>query len=121
MERHRAGVARWRPELWNEEKEEMMQMIQTLQIQVQGMSNQWLTVMEILAEHHQEQHQMKDEHETLRSEIEELKNRPTTPLQTSNNTTITEEASSPAPKPDIPNLNSMPNEQVNETCRFQPP
>jgi hypothetical protein len=96
-------------------------MIQNLQIQVQGMSNQWLTVMEILVEHRQEQHQMKDEQEALHFEIEEMKNRPTTLLQTSNNTTITEEASSPAPKPDIPDLNSMPNEKADETGRFQPP
>jgi len=98
-----------------------MQKIQTLQIQVQGMSNQWLAVMDILAKHDQGQHHMKDEHATLHYEIEDLKNRLVTSLQTSNNTTITRATSSHAPKRDIPDLNSMPNEKEDEADRFQSP
>jgi hypothetical protein len=85
------------------------------------MSNMWLTVMDILVEHRQEQHQMKDEQEALPFEIEEMKNRPTTLLQTSNNTTVTEEASSPSSKTDIPDFDSMPNEKEDETGGFLPP
>jgi hypothetical protein len=59
-----------------EEHTELVHSIQELQIQVHGLSARMLTALEILVEQQQGQQQLQDECATIRSEVEEMRFRP---------------------------------------------
>jgi hypothetical protein len=87
-----------------EEHEEVVNAVQTLQVQLRALSTQVLSITEITIQHRSEQQRTKDECEALRQQIEELKfiSGPVSPV-----TTLSDEASSPGQCPHL-DLNLRP-------------
>jgi hypothetical protein len=83
-------------------------MVQNLQLQLRALSAQVLSITEITIQHRGEQQRNKDECEALRQQIEALQFvvGPASP-SASPNTVISDEASSPGPRPRL-DLNLRP-------------
>jgi hypothetical protein len=91
-----------------EEHDELVSMVQNLQIQLRALSAQVLSITEITIQHRGEQQRNKDECEALRQQIEALQFvvGPVSP-SASPTTAISDEASSPGPRPRL-DLNLRP-------------
>jgi hypothetical protein len=79
-----------------EEHEELVNAVQTLQIQLRALSTQVLSITEITIQHRSEQQRTRDECEALRQQIEEIKF-VSGPVSPSASTSLSDEASSPGP------------------------
>jgi hypothetical protein len=72
MENRLPSAAQWRRELQEEEREEMVNQLNTLQIWPNVASVQWKNIMEILVEQRQGHQQLKDEVEEICLEVVEF-------------------------------------------------
>jgi hypothetical protein len=91
-----------------EEHDELVNAVQTLQLQLRALSTQVLSITEITIQHRGEQQRNRDECEALRQQIEALQFAagPMSPTA-SPNTFISDEASSPGARPRL-DLNLRP-------------
>jgi hypothetical protein len=90
-----------------EEHDELVDTVQTLQLQLRALSSQVLSITEITIQHRSEQQRNRDECEALRQQIEELQMVVGPASPATNYIPTSDEASSPGPRPNL-DLNLRP-------------
>jgi hypothetical protein len=100
MENRRSGATRWRQELQDEEYESLVNLVNSLQINMQNASVQWQTTMDLLISQRQGIQQLRDEVDAIHSEVVDLRSRPISPAQPSPSQDVSDAASSPTPPRD---------------------
>jgi hypothetical protein len=81
MANRRLGVARWRRELQDEEYESLVNLVNSLQINMHNASVQWKTTMDLLISQRQGIQQLQDEVDAICIEVADLRSRPVSPAQ----------------------------------------
>jgi hypothetical protein len=120
MAKRSVGNVHYRREPQEDDHSDLVNSVRTLQIQMNSLSAQILNAMEILVEQRQGQQQLHDECATIKSEVEEMCSKPNSISLVSTTTVILNEASSPSPQLNVPDLNSPPGPVDAEIDRKDP-
>jgi len=108
MENRRLGATRWRQELQDEEYESLVNLVNSLQINLHNALVQWQTTMDLLISQRKGIQQLRDEVIAIHNEVANLRSGPVSLAQPSPNHNVLDVATSPTPSRWIPDLNSPP-------------